>query len=127
MNLLPTETRPPRAPVVRTEEQWIALKEQEARAGVQRALLGLGDDLCVALSLSTAPGAHPILRDALSSAGELLSSEAGLGMIEGSIGLPPSPLSGLAGALRRIEALAALAPLARHGLEALRGDSDPRS
>jgi hypothetical protein len=92
-----------------TEEEWLDRKEAAARRSLKRAVLGLGDDMCDALHLSEEARAQPLLKDTLVSAGDLLGSDAALSMIEGSLGLPPSPLAPLARALSKIQTLSSLA------------------
>lgn len=92
-----------------SEEEWLERREAAARAGLRRAVLGLGESVCHALQLPEETCRHPLVHEALESAGDFIGSDAALSMIEGSLGLPPSPLAPVAGTLKKIQSAATLA------------------
>jgi hypothetical protein len=69
----------------RTEEEWLDRKEQLARDNIQRAVVGLGQDLGCALHLPRETCHHPLVRVALERAGQLLTNDAVLDRIETSV------------------------------------------
>jgi hypothetical protein len=95
--------------VLLSEEEWLERREAAARADLKRAVLGLGESVREALQLPQDTCRHPLVHDALSSAGDFLGSEAALDLIEGSLGLPPSPLAPVAATLKKIQQVSALA------------------
>jgi len=68
-----------------TEEEWLERREAAARADLKRAVLGLGESVREALQLPEDTCRHPLVHDALESAGEFLGSEAALSLIAGSL------------------------------------------
>jgi hypothetical protein len=86
--------------VLLSEEEWLERREAAARADLKRAVLGLGESVREALQLPEDTCRHPLVHDALESAGDFLGSEAALSLIWGSLTMKKlQQVSGLASRL----------------------------
>jgi hypothetical protein len=96
------KTRPRASRRPRTESEWLELKELEAREGVRRAIVALGQDAANALGKPELTREHPALSTALEHAGGVLASDSILNMIETSVAVRAMPPALRAGMLTRL-------------------------
>lgn len=69
----------------RGELAWIEARERDAREGVRRSLVALGNDVSGLLGMRQPAGSDPLARRALEGAGTWLASEQTLAAVEAAL------------------------------------------